>query len=323
MDLVRAGLIGAIPFLLNSSFAVILAIAFLVSTATVLFDPARQAVIPDLLPHRLLHAGNSAMSFAERATEILGYAAAGVIVLSGGLPLVFALDSATFAVSAGLILTIRFPELIHGSHLAYSWRRVREDVREGLAQIRDSHTLRVIFPFSFLMVASGSAILPLMVPLALDHLHAGNAGFAVLEASIAIGATIGAVMMGFFQSWRRGQMMVLGALLMGVCTVLAALSNSLATTAVFFIAAGAANMVYLIPMITATQEATGTEIRGRVFAARFTLVQVGILVGIAYAAVVSSQVLPIASVSVALAASGVLMVIVSSGAALTPAIRRI
>jgi MFS family permease len=129
--------------------------------------------------------------------------------------------------------------------------------------------------------------------------------------------------MGFFQSWRRGQMMVLGALLMGVCTVLAALSGNIATTAVFFVAAGAANMVYLIPMITATQEATGTEIRGRVFAARFTLVQVGILVGIGYAAVVSSQLLPIASVSVALAASGILMVVVSSGAALTPAIRKI
>jgi HD-GYP domain-containing protein (c-di-GMP phosphodiesterase class II)/MFS family permease len=323
MDLARAALIGAIPFLLNSNFAIILAIAFLVSTATVLFDPARQAVIPDLLPHRLLQAGNSAMSFAERATEILGYAAAGVIVLSGGLRLVFAIDAFTFAISAALILTIGFPELIHGAQLGYSWRRVRDDVRDGLKQIRDSRTLRVIFPFSFLMVASGSAILPLMVPLAIDHLHAGNAGFAILEASIAIGATIGAVLMGFFQSWRRGQMMVLGALLMGVCTVLAALSGNIATTAVFFVAAGAANMVYLIPMITATQEATGTEIRGRVFAARFTLVQVGILVGIGYAAVVSSQLLPIASVSVALAASGILMVVVSSGAALTPAIRKI
>jgi HD-GYP domain-containing protein (c-di-GMP phosphodiesterase class II)/MFS family permease len=322
MDLMRAALVGSLPFILGFNFWIIIAITLFVSTATVLFNPARQAVVPELLPYHLLQAGNAALNFAERATEIMGYAAAGAIILLGGVPLVFSIDAATFVISAGLLLTIPFPEMVLERKVTGAVRRVRREIAEGLSQIRTSSALRVIFPFSFLMVASGSAILPLMVPLAIDHLHAGDAGFALLEASIAVGATIGAVLTSFLGSWQRGQLMVLGALLMGICTVLAALSTQLILTMVFFVAAGVANMVYLIPMITAIQESTDTEFRGRVFAARFAVVQLGVLVGIGYASLVTSGFFQASSVNLALAASGGVMVLVSSAAALTPSLRK-
>jgi hypothetical protein len=92
---------------------------------------------------------------------------------------------------------------------------------------------------------------------------------------------------------------------------------------IFFVAAGIANMMYIIPMITAIQEVTESAVRGRVFAVRFTVVQVGILFGIAYAALATSQFVPPSSVGYAVVASGLLMVIVSSTAALIPALRRI
>jgi hypothetical protein len=92
---------------------------------------------------------------------------------------------------------------------------------------------------------------------------------------------------------------------------------------IFFVAAGVANMVYIIPMITAIQEVTDSDVRGRVFAARFTLVQVGVLVGIAYASFTTSQFVPAQYVGFAVVASGVLMIIVAVAGALNPALRRI
>jgi MFS family permease len=322
MDLIRALLVASLPFLVTQSLALILVITFLVSTATVVFNPARSAVLPDILPFDLLQAGNSAVALAERTTEILGYVAAGAIIVLGGVPLVFAIDAMTFLLSAGLILTIRFPDMIPGNQKT-SLRQIRDDVIVGLRQLRANPALRAIFPFSFFMVASGSALLPLMVPLAVDHLHAGNVGFALLEASLAVGATLGALFSGIIHTGRRGSLMVIGALGMGVCTVFAGLSPILPVTMIFFVAAGVANMVYIIPMITAIQEVTDSEVRGRVFAARFTLVQVGVLVGIAYAAIATSQFVPAAYVGVAVVASGTLMILVAVAGAINPALRRI
>ena len=325
MDLLRAALVGAIPFLLHTNFAVILGIAFLVSTGTVLFQPSRAAALPDLVPFNLLQPSNAAMQFAERITEILGYGGAGAIIVFGGVPLLFSIDALTFVISAGLLLTIEFPELIREKASGVGWRQVRDEIVAGLQQVRKTPELRVIFPFSFFMVAAGSALLPLTVPLAIERLHAGQAGFALLEASIAVGATVGAVISGYLQDVRRGQLMIFGGLGMGFFVAFAGLSPALALTMIFLVVAGIANMVYLIPMITAVQEVTDTSIRGRVFAARFALVQAGILVGIGYATLMTSVLLPggVSAAGIAVLLSGVLMVIVSSIAALSPALRHV
>jgi MFS family permease len=323
MDLVRAGLIGAVPFLLNSSFLVILVIALLVSTATVLFNPARQAALPDIVPFDLLQPSNAAMQFAERTTEILGYGAAGLLILLGGVPLLFAIDALTFVVSAGLLLTIRFPEVIPAASLAGKWREMRSDIAAGLNVIRQSAELQVIFVLGFSMAAAASSLMPLMVPLAIDKLHAGNAGFALLEASIAVGATFGAIFASYMQDIRRGQLMILGALGMGIFTAFAGVSPVLVLTTIFFIAAGVANMMYLIPMITAIQEVTETETRGRVFAARFTSVQLGVLIGIAYASLSTSVLGSRGSVGTAVLGAGLLMILVSISAGFSSALRKV
>jgi HD-GYP domain-containing protein (c-di-GMP phosphodiesterase class II)/MFS family permease len=323
MDLLRAALVGSIPFLLQTNFVVILVIAFLVSTGTVLFQPSRAAALPDLVPFNLLQPSNAAMQFAERVTEILGYGGAGAIIVLGGVPLLFAIDALTFVVSAGLLLTIEFPELIREKATGVGLAQVRDEIVAGLRHVSRTPELRVIFPFSFFMVAAGSALLPLTVPLAIEKLHAGNAGFALLEASIAVGATVGAVISGYLQDVRRGQLMILGALGMGFFVAFAGVSPALPLTMIFLVVAGIANMVYLIPMITAVQEVTDTSIRGRVFAARFTVVQAGILVGIGYATLTTSVLLPVSAAGVAVVLSGVLMIVVSAVAALSPALRRV
>jgi hypothetical protein len=110
---------------------------------------------------------------------------------------------------------------------------------------------------------------------------------------------------------------------MGFFVAFAGVSPALPLTMIFLVVAGIANMVYLIPMITAVQEVTDTSIRGRVFAARFTVVQAGILVGIGYATLTTSVLLPVSAAGVAVVLSGVLMIVVSAVAALSPALRRV
>jgi putative nucleotidyltransferase with HDIG domain len=324
MDVARMLLVGLLPVLAQAPLGLVLVITFLVSTATVLFNPARAAALPDLVPPRLLPAANSALAFSERGSEILGYAVAAALVVSGGIGLVFTIDAVTFAASAVLILTIGFPVMIRsGAGDGPLLRRAVVEIRAGLRVIWDVVELRAIFFFSFLMVAAGSAILPLMVPLAVEHLHAGNAGFALLEGAIAAGATGGALLTGWLHTPRRGLLMIMGALGMGAATVMAGLSSSLTITAAFLVIAGVANMVYIVPMLTSIQEVTDSAMRGRVFAARFTAVQVGVLLGAAYASVSTSVILPQASAGLAVAGTGFLMIVVGLWAGLLSPIRKL
>ncbi len=307
MDVLRAILIGSIPFLIQTNFALLLLIAFLVSTASVVFNPARAAIIPDLVPTHLLQAANSAMTAVERVTEIAGFAGAGALLALSGIPLVFATDAATFIISAGLILGISLPEMImERVRPVASFKDVRLEVIEGLQYIQRVTILKVIFAFS----------------LALDHLHAGNSGFPLLEASTALGATIGALLTGFIQTSRRGVMILLGASGMGAATVFVALSNSFVLTAIFLAGGGVANVIYLIPMVTLLQEHTDSEVRGRVFAARFTVVQLGILVGLAYAGIATSGAAPGATVGPALLATGVFILGITAALSLSNSLRR-
>jgi HD-GYP domain-containing protein (c-di-GMP phosphodiesterase class II)/predicted MFS family arabinose efflux permease len=323
MDIARMVLVGLLPVVASAPLPLILAIALLVSTATVLFNPARAAALPDIVPPRLLAGSNSALAFAERSTEVLGYAVAAALVTFGGISLVFTIDAVTFALSAIILLTVGFPAMVmaqaHGSTLG----RIRREITEGVAQISDIPELRAIFIFSFLMVAAGSALLPLIVPLAVEHLHSGNGGFAILEAAIAVGATGGALLTGWLHTPRRGTLMIIGAFCMGVSAVMAGLSSSLFITAAFLVVGGVANMVYLVPMLTSIQELTDSAVRGRVFAARFTMVQVGILVGAAYATITTAAVLPQSAAGIAVAGTGILMIVVAVWAGLYSPIRRL
>jgi MFS family permease len=174
------------------------------------------------------------------------------------------------------------------------------------------------------MVIAGSAILPLMVPLAIDKLHAGSVGFPLLEGAMAVGAVLGTLLTGVLDFTRRGTSILVGAFFMGICTLIAALSPTLPLTLIFLAGVGAANMVYIIPMITALQTTTETRVRGRVFALRLSLIQLGMLVGAAYASVAT---IPLfggnSGAAVALAISGLAMVIVAIGASTSRTVRQL
>jgi hypothetical protein len=92
---------------------------------------------------------------------------------------------------------------------------------------------------------------------------------------------------------------------------------------IFFFAGGIANVVFVIPMITAIQEVTDAPVRGRVFAARFALVQIGILVGTAYASLAISQLPAGDGASVGVILSGGLMILVAVAFSFSAALRSI
>ena len=72
-----------------------------------LFNPAMSGLVPEVAPKRLLQEANALLTTAFAAGAMLGPALAGLLIAVGGVGWAFALDAATFALSALLLIHIR------------------------------------------------------------------------------------------------------------------------------------------------------------------------------------------------------------------------
>ena len=128
-DVSRAVLTVTIPFWALHWLPGVFIAVFLVATAGTFFNPAKQAIIPNLVPEGLLVQANSLVQSSERTMELLGYALAGVIAaVISWIPL-FLIDAATYMFSAAALLGV--PDL-----LRRATRKELTHLRELVAEIR-------------------------------------------------------------------------------------------------------------------------------------------------------------------------------------------
>jgi MFS family permease len=90
-----------------TSLAALGPVAALLGAGAALFMPASYAILPQLLPQRQLQAGNALYNAAVQGGTLLGPAIGGAIVAAAGPAQAFALDAASYAVSAVSLAMIR------------------------------------------------------------------------------------------------------------------------------------------------------------------------------------------------------------------------
>jgi MFS family permease len=110
-DLARAVIVGVLAGLAlfgGLSFVLLVVLVALYSVGTAFFTPAFEAFVPDIVPRADLAAANSLDQFVRPlALRMAGPALGGLLVSSLGTGSAFALDAASFAASAGIILALR------------------------------------------------------------------------------------------------------------------------------------------------------------------------------------------------------------------------
>jgi MFS family permease len=274
-DIARVVLIASIPVALAAGAPLIAAyvLVFVAAIFTAIFNPARMAIIPQLVGAESLGAANSAIVSTDRVVEILGALAAGFLVAAIGES-AFYVDAATFAVSAVLVGAIRGTDAGSGRFAVGSLIR---DAWEGLRFILDSPVLRPNTAFSLLTqlaapVSNGLTPVFLVRRFANGDAEFGAALFGVAEAAVAAGAvTAGLTLPEYIGRFRKGHLLVAGFAGYGVLLILLALAPSLLPALVLFFFIGVVNVVYFVPNITISQEVTPPNMRARVFGARIAL----------------------------------------------------
>jgi MFS family permease len=109
-DAVRAAVQSVLAILLFAGLAKVWELglgAMIFGAAQAFFGPASTGLLAEIVPADQLQQGNALMSFAARTCAVGGPAAAGVLVAIFGPGLVFAVDAASFTVSAASLALLR------------------------------------------------------------------------------------------------------------------------------------------------------------------------------------------------------------------------
>jgi len=277
-DVLRGGLVLLVPFAIDISMALVYLIAFGVATVSLLFRPAKNAILPQIVKDDELVAANSASTVNETIADLLGYPIAGVVVaaLSGIIAAAFVLDAATYIVSAFLLLVMIVPrqEL---TQAPFRPRAVWGEMAEGWSFLRGQRELMAnTIVSSVAQVAVGAEIVCsiLYARSVLDTSiipHPQN--YALLMAAIGAGSVVGGIVIGAVAAKvPKGPMSITGFVGIGLGLAWAGVvTNPFVAIGIFFLT-GVANMVFLIPNITLFQERTPQRLMGRVVSTRQALV---------------------------------------------------
>jgi MFS family permease len=293
-NLGRAAAVALIPLAalvpeLRGDFVHLLVITFIFSAVGQLFGPAEAAVIPTILPRSALITANSMALLTMVLTLVVGGALAPIVsridlYAPYWLAAVLLVVGATFIFASdipGLERTTEPPVAASRSR----FRRMLLDLKEGLDALRASRGLMLAFG------QVSIAVLVLFMLFALAPAYVNHViGIAPQDSYVILGpatggAILSAVLLGQFVRNVDRSRLLFGSLIANGLTMLALAAVPQAMTqlpdlrvharitgAAFSLLLGIEFGAIMIPAITYLMETTSDEIRGRIFALLYMVI---------------------------------------------------
>ncbi|HEU4528830.1 MAG TPA: dTMP kinase [Actinomycetota bacterium] len=288
-DLSRAALYATMPFL--GKLSLIFLVSFVIECFSLLWSPARDASLPNLVPRRQLANANSLGLVTTYGTLPLG----GLIFafLAGGSDLIpwlsdnpealpLLLDGATFLFSAFMLSRIRFPPPSARTGEKLDMSRVGRDIVDGLRFLRESTlasamTLGIVVAFT--SVGAVLAIGPLFAD---DTLGAGNTGWGILVTSFGVGMAIGMGLSNKMVDLVEREHVFVWSLLAAAGTLFAlAAMPSIELASILTVILGVFCGSAWVSGYVLLQENVEDEFRGRTFGALTVLSRLGLFLSLA------------------------------------------
>ncbi len=224
-------------------------------------NPARNALIPSLVPREDLPGAISLNSIMFQAASVLGPALAGLVIAGWGVGWAYAANAASFLFVIGALLAMRdLPDRPEGTSPRVGLGAAVEGLRFvfGAPLIRST----MLLDFFATFFASATALLPIF---AQDVLHVGAHGYGLLAAAPSVGAILAGLVMvrAVHRIERRGPVLLWAVVAYGVATVAFGVSRWFTLTFLCLALSGAADTVSMVIRQVVRQLTTPDHIRGR------------------------------------------------------------
>ena len=232
------------------------------SAAAASFEgPARQALVPNLVPTVHFPNAISLNTIMFQTASVLGPSAAGLVIGELGVGWAYALNAVSFLAAITALLSMRkVPARTPGQHADVSVKAIREGLRFVFSAplIRSS----MLLDFFATFFASATVLLPIF---AQDVLKVGAHGYGILYAAPSIGAVVASLIMvhAVERMDRRGIVLLRSILLYGAATILFGVSRNFWLTFGALAISGAADTVSTVLRNIIRQLGTPDYLRGR------------------------------------------------------------
>lgn len=232
--------------------------------------PARQAIIPTLVPRNELVGASTLTNLAMQTAQIAGPALGGVMIGTLGLTVAYAAGTFTFlAVIVAALLIQAKERVVTATATGF------EAVKEGLGFLWATPILLAVMSLDFIATffAASTTLMPIFAE---EILRMGPNGLGLLLSAPAAGAVIGSFVMSLAPMPQRpGRAIILAVLAFGVCVLGFGASSVLWLSLLFLAGSGAADAISMAMRHTIRNLVTPDEFRGRIAAAHTTFARGG------------------------------------------------
>ncbi len=286
-DLIRAAVMVALTIVAardGSPLAAVL-LAGIATTFSVAYSPCVNAAIPRIVGEDDLSLVNTLSATVTNLSYALGPALGGILLILGSPTAAFAVNGATFLISAALTLAIRADlgpaaDRLANVPVTAAIAGPSSDVLEGFRALTSS-----AFVIALVVTQVATNVLygmetVLYALTSTDRLGMDVEGLAFLYAAIGVGG-IAAAGLAHRLSRRSeaGLVLAVAAVLCGLPMATIAVVSEPAVAMVVLLVEGAAMIVVDVLVVTSLQRLLGADVLGRAFGTLDALIVAGILVG--------------------------------------------
>lgn len=301
-DVGRGAVLLTLPFV--DTIAGLVLASLVLEIFTLLWSPAKEASVPNLVPSDYLTTANSlslvaaygSFPFASAIFALLAKVAEWLssvdaldVLRPEQLSVAFYVDAGTFLLSACLISTLELPRTRRARRGREAAGEPGAKVGRAFAELKEGWRFIFISPLvRSVMLGLGTGLIGggMLVPLgpvfSTQVLGAGDAGFGLFITALGVGVAVGIGLLSPLQKRLPKAEVFTGAVLLAGASLLVAASMSTLGLAALFVAVlgVCAGAVYILGF-TILHENVEDELRGRIFSTLYTLVRLCVLLAFA------------------------------------------
>ena len=223
--------------------------------------PARQAIVPQLVPQHKLMNAISLQQAGMNATRIVGPALGGVLIAPLGAGWVYMITVVLLMVAVASELHLP----VHGMKTEREPQKFRDDFLQGFKYVNEHRLIAKLLFLSLLFPLFAFPLQQMLPVFARDVFGRPDTGLGLLAMSTGIGGLSGAMLVARLHGFpMKGRLMLAGGLSMGLLFIGFTQTSSFIPALIFLGLGNIGGMVFQTTNNSVIQAQLPAEIRGRV-----------------------------------------------------------
>jgi len=235
------------------------------AVGTGIHTPAVGAVIPQLVPEKMLTKVNGINGSIQAFVMLLSPVASGLLLTMASIEMIFFVDVVTAAIAIALLLAfVKIPA--HAKAMQSQATSYFNDLMEGIRYIRNHDAIKQLFvflAFTYFLAAPAAFLTPLQVARSFGE---EVWRLTAIEITFSIGMMAGGVLMSTWGGFaNRAHTLMLSCIIFGLCTLALGIVPVFWLYLLFMTIVGIAMPLFSTPSTVMLQEKVDGDFMGRIF----------------------------------------------------------